>query len=624
MSETEPIGGEDLPTSESEVTPEVVEAHLESLTETMRTFKDQMGSLVGIYWNSLANPKNVDYRGKRPVEELGGTPISQMLLDAFKTLDTDNPYINMFGADRFLKLTLNTLKNELENAGKVNNIDQLNPGEIVEIYLEETTGRWKLRILNRKPGEEIDGYIFPTYDPLSEEALTFDDLEEEMSEEPPAEEESELIALEALNLIDNNEEATLRQEMATKRIPYYNGREAIEAARRGEDGLIETDDGGLDLEEGYEWVGTPPDPPNYATMDVRDHPEDVTARATAEAEGLSYVNAGEAYLKAIHRQGGYFLTPEGDIWIRKGLTWAGEEPNWAWVIEPSIPEESTPTPSSAPASTSVDDEVVVLPPPVIADNQDAEETDVDSDDAESEEDPPPAPVEDSESMSDDDRRKHFDKSIRKYGAKKIDLDQGLAFEYIPAGERAPVECVLTSDGLVIEGERKEISHEHNMTLCAEFGDDSKSILNIGDVEISSLKGNRKKGFEIQEVTLRNVTFGEAVTSGFTVGVGPLSTELKAEKGDVLTNLREKGIVCDEVDYNSDGSVKGSIPDILTLRVTDVSAVGIKNPYISLDTIYNLVEGSTSSLFAASVPKTMTGEKMGVESYVQGDYSATVA
>lgn len=588
-------------------TAELATVHVEAELGDLAT---QRAGLSTDIWDETANPENVDYRLKKPAGSLGGTPISNLLLEVF-TREKSKGKIDNLSVSQLLSFCLDYLKNGQENVGHVTNIDHIDPSQEVEIYLEESTNRWKLRILPRPEGSEIDGYLFPTCVVATPE----EDDEQEDSVDAP--QESTLAEapvstpgaengpspdpepeVTALLLQDTPDEARARRESYSKFIPFFNYREAANKLY----GLERTETG-LRLKKGFEWIAAIP---NYATIDLNDFPEDVPARAAVKAKGFPYKNAGEAYYRALQGIDGYRLDENGDIGMEDGYVWVSKEPNWAIrkkIIWPSEEPTTTVTPTEpeTPASATTQEQPT---DPTAEPATQAEVVTPAPDPAPTQSEPAPAAP---EAMTPEERFQYFKDSMKDYKpSKSVELGgDGLKFQYIPPGktEADAIQCVLTSDALQIGEATKSIRNEQNFRLWAEvwtIGD--KSILNVGQVEIKSLKKN-SQGFRISEMLLKNVTFGEAVTGGFT------------SQEEVLQNLRDQGIICDQTP-----PIRGSF----SLRVTNVSKLGIKDPTITFEALYDLIQNQRGILFAAIVPKTKTGQKTGATAYCQGTYSAKVA
>ena len=116
-------------------------------------------SLAKKAWEDLAGP-SLNYTLKKKATELKGMPISQAILDACTQAKKSN--LNALGK-RTPRQVMFYCLDYLQNKEKMPNIDLVKKDEYVEIYKEESTQRWKLRVLNDKGEVQrgMDGYLFP-------------------------------------------------------------------------------------------------------------------------------------------------------------------------------------------------------------------------------------------------------------------------------------------------------------------------------------------------------------------------------------------------------------------------------------------------------------------------------
>lgn len=143
------------------------------------------------------------------------------------------------------------------------------------------------------------------------------------------------------NLSDTPSEAEARRDSHSRWVPFFNFREACSKLY----GLTLTDECKLRVLEGFRWIG---DSPNFATIDIRDHEEDIQAQAQLKVNGLPYMNMGMAYYKALQGQDHYRLSDTGDIGMEEGYVWVSKEPNWAIRKKIVWPTEEPSSPTSDP------------------------------------------------------------------------------------------------------------------------------------------------------------------------------------------------------------------------------------------------------------------------------------
>ncbi len=420
--------------------------------------------------------------------------------------------------------------------------------------------------------------------------------------------------------VDTPEEALARKESYAKGLPFANSREALAVAREGGKGVHITE-GGIILEHGVVWV-EPENPFNYAAVDLRDTEVDRAARQEAEAAGREYKNAGQAYYAAIYRRDGLYMDENRQIKPQDGLTWVGETPNYA--VRPRrnyrarpVPDREVPEPTEAPEPTEVPEPTEEPEPTEVPEPTEA-----------------PEPV---ETIPTEARRKEFMLASideRYPGSPVISMADGIVFDYIPPGkkESEAVECRLTSTSLMVGDKEMTIRNNEQLKLWAEVPavKESQDVFKIGGAQIDKVK-KTSTGFAIESILLTRVRFGKAVTHEAGLSWGGITytkrseADFLTEKRKILRKLREKGVLCPEVqNIESD-----NIPNSLTLRVTDLTQLDTTSDGIQSLSLFTVLEAGHGSLATAkATQKTVSEEKVAhgaLDAYVysEGTYSMEV-